>query len=306
MRQPRHQLMTCRLALNRVKGMPFKWSLNPYRGCQHGCHYCYARASHRYLNLDAGEDFSTQLFVKTNVADVLRAELARPSWRRESVAVGTATDPYQPLEGTHRLTRACVAALADGRTPGSVTTKGTLVLRDLDVLQAWHASAGCAVNVSLITLDEAVWRTLEPGTPPPRQRLRALQKLANANVPAGLALAPVLPGLTDAPTQLKSVVRAAADHGAEWVWCSTPHLEPAVRDWFLGVLAHEFPRVAPAYARVYGAPGTPGGARYAPSAYTDRIERWVAELRQSYGLSGSSIPRQRQEPERPRQLALAL
>lgn len=299
----------CKSALNRVRGMPFRWSLNPYRGCAHACHYCYARASHAYLDLGVGDDFSTRLFAKTNVVEVLRAELARPSWRRESVAVGTATDPYQPIEARYRLTRACLEALAHFRTPGNITTKGTLVVRDLDLLQAWHQRVGCSVNMSVITLDEEIWRRLEPGTPRPSQRLRAVARLADAGVPVGLALAPVLPGLTDSPKSLDNLVRAATYHGAQWVWCGTLHLEPAVRDWFIGVLADAFPRLAPAYSRIYGAPGTPMGARYAPRPVADRIERRVADLRQRYGLTGRSYHTEtagEATPRQPRQLALAL
>ena len=151
---------------------------------------------------------------------------------------------------------------------------------------------GGGVNVSLITLDEAVWRALEPGTPPPRQRLRALRRLADAGVPCGLALAPVLPGLTDAPGALEDVVRAAADAGARWLWAGAVHLEPAVRDWFLGALGRHFPEAVEPYARVYGAPGSAGGARYAPRAYAGRLAARVGELRARYGLSGRDAPRE--------------
>jgi DNA repair photolyase len=170
------------------------------------------------------------------------------------------------------------------------------------------------VNVSLITLDEAVWRALEPGTPPPRQRLRALRRLAAAGVPCGLALAPVLPGLTDAPGALEDVVRAAADAGARWLWAGAVHLEPAVRDWFLGALGRHFPRAVGAYARVYGAPGSAGGARYAPRPYADRLAARVGELRERYRLSGRDAPRETgakagrgpATAARPAQLALPL
>jgi DNA repair photolyase len=280
----------CKSALNRVQGMPFRWSVNPYRGCEHACVYCYARTTHAFLGLDVGDDFAERLFAKVNVAEVLRAELGRASWQREPVALGTATDPYQPVEGRYRLTRACLEALADYRTPGNVTTKGTLVVRDVDVLQHLGERAGSGVSVSLITLDDAIWRALEPGTPPPRQRLRALRRLADAGVPCGLALAPVLPGLTDAPRALEAVVRAAADHGAQWLWTGAVHLEPAVRDWFLGALARHFPRAAPAYVRVYGAAGTLGGARYAPRRYADALAARVAELKARYGLAERRRP----------------
>jgi DNA repair photolyase len=212
------------------------------------------------------------------------------------VALGTASDPYQPVEGRYRLTRACLETLAEYRTPGNVTTKGTLVVRDVDALQHLGERAGSGVSVSLITLDERVWRTIEPGTPPPRQRLRAMERLAAAGVACGIALAPVLPGLTDAPAQLEAVVRAAAEHGATWLWSGTLHLEPAVRDWFLEALERHFPRSAAAYARTFGARGEPGGMRYAPKAYADRLSRQVGELKARYGLAERRRPAPPQTP----------
>ena len=280
----------CKQAINRVRGMVFGWSLNPYRGCAHHCAYCYARTTHAFLGLDVGLDFASQLFVKTNVAEALRAQLARRSWRRDTVAIGTSTDPYQPLEGRYRLTRACLAALADYATPGNVTTKGTLVVRDVDVLQTMARGAGAGVSISLITLDEDVWRALEPGTPPPAQRLRALRTLADAGVPVGLALAPVLPGITDSPAALDALVRAAADHGASWVWAGAIHLEPAVRDYFLSSLAEYFPAALAPYVRVFGAPGSPTRMRYAPKTYADLLQGRVAELKSRYGLAERRRP----------------
>lgn len=152
--------VTCKTALNRVRGMPFAWSLNPYRGCAHGCCYCYARVTHTFFGLDAGRDFETQLFVKTNIAAVLRTELCRPSWQKESIAIGTATDPYQPAEGRYRLTRQCLEVLVEAGNAANITTKGTLVTRDIDVLCELATRAGCGINISLITLDPKIWRAL--------------------------------------------------------------------------------------------------------------------------------------------------
>lgn len=299
----------CKSALNRVEGMPFRWSLNPYRGCSHACSYCYARTTHAFLGLDAGDDFSTQLFAKVNIAGVLREEMQRRSWGHETVALGTATDPYQAIEGRYRLTRSCLEVLAASGTPATVTTKGTLVVRDVDVLQTLAGQAGARVNFSLITLDEQVWRTLEPGTPPPRQRLAALERLARAGVPCGLALAPILPGLTDAPAALAAVVQAAAQRGAQWVWSGTLHLEPAVRDHLLTVITAQYPQQANRYAQVFGAVGTAARARYVSTLYGERVGRQVAELRERYGLvdrparpEGATRPR----PSRAAQLALPL
>ncbi|HET7601893.1 MAG TPA: radical SAM protein, partial [Gemmatimonadales bacterium] len=186
----------CKSALNRVAGMPFRWSLNPYRGCLHGCHYCYARATHAYLGMNADDDFSTRIQVKSNMPEVLRQELRRPSWQRERVALGTATDAYQPCEGRYRLTRRLLAALRDYQTPVSVVTKSTLILRDLDLLVELARLPGTRVNVSITALDPALWKRLEPGTPPPQRRLEVMRRLAAAGVPCGVFMAPVLPGLT--------------------------------------------------------------------------------------------------------------
>jgi DNA repair photolyase len=280
----------CKTALNRVRGMGFAWSLNPYRGCAHHCAYCYARTTHAFLGLDIGLDFASQLFAKTNVVEVLTRELKRKAWRRESVAVGTSTDPYQPIEGKYRLTRGCLQALADSGTPGNVTTKGTLVVRDTDVLQSMARGAGAGVSMSLITLDEDVWRRLEPGTAPPAQRLRAIDALVKAGVPVGIALAPVLPGITDGQHALDAVVKAAAEHGASWLWAGAIHMEGPVRDYFLSSLAEHFPGALAPYVRVFGPPGSPVRTRYAPKTYADEIQRRVAELKGRYGLSERRRP----------------
>ena len=187
----------CKSALNRVRGMPFKWSLNTYRGCAHACHYCYARASHTYYGLNAGEDFETKIYVKVNVADVLRRELARPSWLGEQVALGTITDCYQPAEGRFRVTRGVLEALLERRNPISMVTKSTLVLRDLDLLAELARVAHVRVYFTVTTMDPALWRVVEPGTPPPWKRLHVMRLLLQAGVPAGVLMAPILPGLTD-------------------------------------------------------------------------------------------------------------
>lgn len=293
MARVRYVEVACKSAINRVHGMPFPWSLNPYRGCRHACRYCYARTTHAFLGLDAGADFDSVIYAKTNVAQALAHDLRRPSWRGEAVAVGTATDPYQPAEGRYRLTRACLEVFAEHGNPANVTTKGTLVVRDVDVLRDLAGRAGCGVNVSLITLDDAVWRAFEPATPPPMQRLRALSRLSAAGVPCGLALAPVLPRLTDAPASLRAVIQAAADHGARWLWSGTLHLEPAVRDWFLDALARYFPSQVPDYVRVFGTEGEPGGARYAPKAYAEALGARVREVSAAYGLGSGHLPARR-------------
>src|SRR5262245_23468994 len=175
-------------------GMPFKWALNPYRGCTHACEYCYARKYQRHLELGAGDDFSSMIFVKVNLPEVLRREVSSAKWPRESVAIGTATDPYQPIEGRYRLTRRSLEVLAAAGTPASIVTKGPMVVRDIDVLKELARTAACHVYVSLPSVDEEAWTRLEPGTAPPAQRLRAVQELCQAGVDAGVLMMPLVPG----------------------------------------------------------------------------------------------------------------
>ena len=242
------------------------------------------------MGLNAGDDFDNVIFAKVNIGQVLRRELRRPAWAHQAVAIGTATDPYQPIEGRYRLTRSCLTVLAEEQNAANIITKGTLVVRDIDVLQELTRTAGCGVSISLISLDEQVWRAFEPGTAPPEQRLAALHRLAAAGIPCGLALAPVLPKLTDSLPDLEAVVRAAAEHGAQWLWSGTLHFEPAVRDWFLTALQRHFPHTLPDYERVFGARGTTEGLRYAPTAYGDGLSRRVAELKTRYGLVEAHRP----------------
>jgi len=249
--RPEYRLEPCTTALNAVRGMPFRWSLNPYSGCAHRCTFCYVRHFEQRADRPSGERYGRSLRVKTNIAEVLRRELARPSWRREEVAVGTATDPYQPAEGRFRLTRACLAELARAWTPFSLVTRGPLVVRDLDVLQEAARRVPVRVYVSLPTLDERVWRTTEPGTAPPRSRLAAVRRLAEAGLEVGVGIAPVLPGLSDRQEQLEAVVRAARDAGAGAIWASAVHLRPGVREHFLAALARDWPEQVARYQALF-------------------------------------------------------
>lgn len=267
----------CKSAINRVQGMPFRWSLNPYAGCTHDCQYCYARVTHRYRDLSIA-DFSRRLFVKTNLSEVLRDELRRPGWKNEAVVIGTATDPYQPLEGTYRITRGCLEVFLEAGNPGSITTKGTLIVRDIDLLSALARETGFSVHISLISLDAGAIRRLEPGAPPPASRLRAIEKLAAAGVPVSLFLMPIVPGLTDHPESLAAVIRAAADHGASAVWPGVLRLAPGVKEWFLAFLGESYPRLLASYQRGYA-----NGAN-APPAYRERIETQVAAFRSTVTL----------------------
>src|SRR5262245_11925013 len=186
--EARYQEVTCRSALNSVKGMPFNWTLNPYRGCTHACHYCFARRYHTQFEMNSDDEFATMILVKRNLVDILVRELDRPSWNRELVAVGTATDPYQPIEGHYKLTRGAIEAVARGRTPIGRVTKGPMVVRDVDALKDLSKAAGCSIYMSVPTVDEDAWRTLEPGTAHPFQRLRAVRVLVDAGLNAGVLM----------------------------------------------------------------------------------------------------------------------
>ncbi len=258
--------VTAKSVLNRVRGMPFGWSINPYRGCYHGCVFCYARRTHTFLERSSLGDWGSALSVKVNAAAVLRAELASPRWKGEHVAIGTATDPYQPLEGKYRITRGVLAELARARTPAHLTTRSPLVVRDIDVLGELARAAGASVCVSLPTLDEELARKIEPTVAPPRQRLRAIRMLASAGLRVGVAVAPILPHLTAGEAQLRDVYAAAADAGASKVWYSVLNLNDVAKESYFTFLRAEFPELAERHEHYYR-------GKYAPRALTDEIER---------------------------------
>ncbi len=278
MPRPEYVEITCKSALNRVAGMDFKWSLNPYQGCVHSCVYCFARAHAQLADRDPGEGFSARIRVKVNVVEILRRELASRTWKRELVAFGTATDPYQPIEGRYKLTRGCLTALRDYRTPVGLVTKGTMILRDLDVLLEVARRARLTVSFSVPTLEDEVWRKTEPGTPPPRQRLRALRRLAEAGIEAGVGLAPILPHLSDAPHQLEAAVSAAVAAGARFVWANMVYLKPGTKEHFFGFLEREYPQLLPAYREMF-----PGA--YAPGAAKSAVQLTVGRLKQRYKVA---------------------
>jgi DNA repair photolyase len=268
----------CRSALNRVQGMGFDWSLNPYMGCVHRCTYCYVRAYELRADRPPDDRYGRSIRVKINIADVLRRELARPAWRREDVAVGAATDPYQPAEGKYRLTRGCLQVLAAARNPFSLITRGPMIVRDVDVLQEAARRAEVGVTFSIPTLDPEIWRKTEPGTAPPRQRLRALRTLVDAGLDVGVGIAPVLPGISDKPELLEDIARAARDAGATSLWCNVLFLRPGTREHFLESLAREWPELLARYERLYARP-------YLGPRLTDPIKRQVAELRARLGIA---------------------
>jgi DNA repair photolyase len=241
----------CKSALNPVKGMGFKWSLNPYMGCEHRCAFCYVRAYEKRADRPSDDAYGRAVRVKTNVAGVLRHELSRPSWRRETVSIGAATDPYQPAEGRYRLTRACLQAFADFASPVGLITRGPMIVRDVDVLVTLARRAELSVTFSIPTLDDEVWRRTEPGTAHPRQRLRAIERLAAAGIRVGVGMAPILPGLSDRPEQLEAVVRGARDAGASHVWSGVLHLRDGTRQHFLQVLERHWPELLPRYLADY-------------------------------------------------------
>jgi DNA repair photolyase len=275
----RYQEVRCRSALNPVKGMPFEWTLNPYRGCTHGCHYCYARRYHTQFELGADDEFASVIFVKTNFVEVLRRELEKPSWRREYVAVGTATDCYQPIEGYYKLTRGSLEALCEARNPAGIVTKGPMIVRDRDVLADLSAAAGCSVHMSVPCIDEDLWRRIEPGTAHPMQRLRAVRELVDAGVRAGVLMNPIVPGLSSRRALMERTIKAIADHGARFVGCNVMFLEGGTRDHFMRWLGAEHPELTGGYAELYR-------GKYTAAPYRREVRAIFNELREKYGLEG--------------------
>jgi DNA repair photolyase len=282
-------------ALNRVRGMGFTWSLNPYTGCAHQCVFCYARGTHAYRELDGVREWGSVLTAKVNLAAVLRAELARSTYRGDEIAIGTATDPYQPLEGRYRLMRGILAALRDARAPFHITTRSPLIVRDLDLLAQCAGRAEVGVAVSIATLDDRVAREIEPTVAPPRQRLRAVRALADARIRVGVAVAPVLPEITDDAAAMAAVVHAAADAGASHVWHSALNLGAVTRDAYFAFLDETRPELVERYARLFRR------GRYADSAYVREVaERFHAACR------GTRFARHRGLPQDPSGTQLAL
>jgi DNA repair photolyase len=278
----------CKVALNRVKGMMFDWSLNPYMGCVHRCTFCYVRAFELRADRPFDDRYGSSIRVKTNVVDVLRCELAKPRWSHEPVAIGAATDPYQPAEGRYRLTRGCIEALGEAANPFSIITRGPLIIRDVDVLAEAARRASVSVTFSIPTLDEEVWRRTEPGTAHPRQRLRALKTLVDAGVKASVGMAPILPGISDQPEQLEEVVRAAREAGACGIWSNLLFLRPGTREHFLECLARDWPELVPEYERLYA------GRAYLPQSEVRPARDEVRRLARERGIRD-----RRPEPLRP-------
>jgi len=283
-----------RSVINRVPGhsMPFDWTINPYRGCVHACVYCFARPTHTYLDMDAGRDFETKIVVKVNAPEVLRRELAAKRWKGEPIAMGTGTDPYQRVEGRYRLMRGIIEALIDHRNPFSILTKGTLITRDLDLLVRAADVAPVSAAFSIGTMDEDVWRETEPGTPSPRARIEALRTLVDAGIETGVLMAPVLPGLSDRPDQLRAVVEAALDAGASHVSPIMLHLRPGVREEFMPWLEEHHPDLVDRYVRMYRTP-------YGPRADRDALADAVREAESGRAPQRDRAVRRRRPAPRP-------
>ncbi len=241
----------CKTALNRVKGMPFDWSLNPYMGCVHRCTFCYVRAFEQRADRPSDDRYGSSIRVKTNIAEVLHGQLARASWAGEPIAIGAATDPYQPAEGRYRLTRGCLQVLRNASQAFSIITRGPLIVRDAELLAEASRRADVSVTFSVPTLDTDVWRTTEPGTSPPAQRLRALGVLVEHGVRASVGMAPLLPGLSDGPDQIRRVVEAARAAGACGIWANLLYLKPGTKEHFMECLARDWPELVADYEQLY-------------------------------------------------------
>ena len=294
------QEIRCKSLLNRldIPSFPFQWTLNPYRGCRHACRYCYARPTHEFLGFDAGREFEQRVFAKVNAPEVLRQELRSPKWKNEAIAIGTASDPYEPAETEYRLMRRILQVLCEFQTPASITTKGVLVRRDVDVLRELTRVADVRVNFSVGSIDDRVWKLTEPGAPSPVARLEAMQFLVENGVNAGVMMAPLLPGISDSTESIYDVAKAAAAHCARFIGANVLFLKPGSKEWFMPMLRETYPHLAPGYAKMYA-------KTYAPRDYTNSVMKVVDQARRSVGLAIMEPTKSMQAPQRQLQLALS-
>ena len=270
-----------RSALNQVPGgsYGFEWTINPFRGCTHACVFCFARSTHTYLDFDAGRDFEREIVVKVNVPELVRAELAKPSWKRELVALGTNTDPYQWVESRYRMMPEILAALEEAETPVTVLTKSPLVLRDIEIFERMvKRGLGVSVNLSVPTLDEKAWRATEPHTPSPAARLDAVAELRSRGIDSGVLIAPLMPGINDTPEQVQPIVDRAREAGATFLGGVALHLRGEVRDVFFGWLEAKRPDLLPKYEQLYS-----GDRAYMRPEQRKRVTRAVKALGQNRG-----------------------
>ena len=294
------QEIQCKSLINRVDvpNYPFHWTINPYRGCRHACTYCYARPTHEFLGFDSGREFEQRVFAKVNAPEVLRHELAKPKWRGEAIAIGTASDPYEPAESQYRLTRRILEVLAEFQNPASITTKGVLVRRDVDVLRQLGQVADVQVVFSVGSIDDKTWKLMEPGAPRPLARLDAMQYLVENGVNAGVILAPLLPGISDSSESINAVVSAAANHGAQFLASNVLFLKPGSKEWFMPMLREAYPRLVPAYEKLYR-------KTYAPRDYAQGVQQVVEDARRTWRLPAMEPARKLQGPQRRMQLAFS-
>ncbi|RZL76554.1 MAG: radical SAM protein [Rhodococcus sp. (in: high G+C Gram-positive bacteria)] len=288
-----HEVL-CKSALNKMpeeSQLPFRFTVNAFRGCSHSCRYCFARPTHEYLDLDAGRDFDSQIVVKTNVAAVLRKELGRRSWKREHVALGTNTDPYQRAEGRYRLMPGIIRALAESSTPFSILTKGTLLRRDLPLLTLAAQQVPVSIGVSLAIHDPDLQKSIEPGTPNPKARLELIRAITDAGLPCNVMVAPVIPFLTDSVRHLDGLLESIADAGASGVTVFPMHLRGSTKGWFMNWLATEHPALVRQYRQLYGR------AAYVPPEYKSWLKKRVDPLVDQYGLGGGAKHREAGQAE---------
>ncbi len=294
------QEIHCKSLINRVDvpNFPFRWTINPYRGCRHACTYCYARPTHEFLGLDSGREFEQRVFAKVNAPEVLRQELAKPKWQGEAIAIGTASDPYEPAESQYQLTRRILEVLLEFQNPVSITTKGVLVQRDVDVLRQLSQVADVQVVFSVGSIDDQTWKLMEPGAPRPLARLEAMQYLVENGVTAGVILAPLLPGISDSSESIHAVVSAAASHRAQFLAANVLFLKPGSKEWFMPMLREAYPRLVPAYEKLYR-------KTYAPREYAQGVRQVVEEARRTWRLPAMEPARNLQGPQRRMQLAFS-
>jgi DNA repair photolyase len=287
----------CKSALNRVRGMGFNWSLNPYTGCEHRCAFCYVRAFEQRADRPSDDRYGRAIRIKVNVAAVLRSELSRRSWRKETVVIGAATDPYQPAEGRYKLTRQCLQALRDFSNPAAMITRGPMIVRDIDVLSELARRADLHITFSIPTIDEDIWRRTEPGTAHPRHRLGAIEKLVAAGIDVGVGMAPILPGLTDRPDRIEAVIKAARAAGATGLWAGMLYLREGTKEHFMSVLGKHWPELVPRYEQAYRA------RAYLPPSLGEPTMKTVKRLRSQYEVSDRRRVILKPPPE-PEQLSL--
>lgn len=291
--------------INHVPGdrFGFNWTINPYRGCSHSCEYCFARPTHTYLDFNAGDDFENKIVVKVNAVELLHKELRKRTWGGELIAMGTNTDPYQRAEGHYKLMRGILQELNAVRNPYSILTKGTLIQRDIDLLQEGAEVTNVSTNFSVGTIDEKVWRESEPGTPHPMKRLEVVRKLNESGISCGVLMAPILPGISDSMEKLEATVRAAAEAGATHITPIVLHLRPGVKEEFIPWLEAAYPGLVHSYETTYKRSN-------APEAVREPIVSAVGNLKRRYKVNSEFTPARGQKkapaPEREEQLSLDL